>query len=83
MKEKNLNFCQLTFASNSLVNFLKNDNFFYGPLPKGKYSRNLQPSICEKKTLYSLLDNIDSAWDFEIESSSKFNKNNSPINREI
>ena len=79
LKKNNINFSQLTYASNSLSRFLGKGYFFYGELPKGKYSINLQPSIWEKKSLLKLLKNIHSAWDFEIKSSSLFNKNNSEI----
>ena len=79
LKKKNINFSQLTYASNSLSNFLRNDYFLYGELPKGKYSINLQPSIWEKKLLLKLLKNIESPWDFEIKSSLKYNTNNSEI----
>ena len=79
LKKKNINFSQLTYASNSLSNLHRNDYFLYGELPKGKYSINLQPSIWKKELLLKLLKNIESAWDFEIKSSLKFNTNNSEI----
>ena len=76
LKKKNINFCQLTYASNLLNKFISKDFLFFGKLPKGKYSINLQPSIWEKKSLLKLLENVESAWDFEIKSSLKFNKSN-------
>ncbi len=79
LQNKNINFSQLTYASNSFTKLLGKDYFFYGDLPKGKYSINLQPSIWEKKTLLKLLNNIESAWEFEIKSSLIFNKGKSEI----
>lgn len=79
MKKNNINFCQLTYGSDTLLSILHPESFFYGILPKGKYSINLQPSIWEKKTLYETLKNIDTAWDFEIKSSYQFNINKSNI----
>jgi hypothetical protein len=80
LKKKNINFSQLTYASNSLTKFLRKDYLFFGELPKGKYSINLQPSIWKKNSLLKLLENVESAWDFEIKSSLMFNKKNSGIN---
>ncbi len=79
LKNENINFSQLTYASNFLKNFICKDYFFFGELPKGKYSINLQPSIWEKKSLLKLLENVENAWDFEIKSSLIFNKSNSGI----
>ena len=58
IRKKNINFSQLTYASNSLSNLLGKNYFFYGELPKDKYSINLQPSIWEKKSLLKHLHDV-------------------------